>query len=241
MSIIVYFWFASTWSALQEEAKPGFRKSQLAREALCSDLHNPSSGFAWVRLCLGRVFLWPSPGASQALDKGTKRATNGNAQDSQSLPLFCRESLERGPRTSLKSSGIYSGEKCFLVRHLKGHRETLAVLSIALSGSAIVLQNWVMESWSCLACAKSSAGNPLRNAMFYDFCLEGVWGLGAPKLEISQKYKKSSCVPAPLATPRHREREREREGVRVVIDKESKKEIERERDKKKRKIHRERG
>ena len=31
---------ASTWSKLQEEAKPGFRKSQVARETACSDLLN---------------------------------------------------------------------------------------------------------------------------------------------------------------------------------------------------------
>ena len=36
--------------------------------------------------------------------------------------------------------------------------KTLVVLNIAVSGSVIVLQNWVMESWSCLACAQSFAG-----------------------------------------------------------------------------------
>ena len=36
--------------------------------------------------------------------------------------------------------------------------ETLAVLSIALTGSVIVPQTWVMESKSCVVCAKSSAG-----------------------------------------------------------------------------------
>ena len=35
---IFLFWFASTWSGLQEEAIPGFRKSQVSREVLCSDL-----------------------------------------------------------------------------------------------------------------------------------------------------------------------------------------------------------
>ena len=35
---IFLFWFASTWSGLQEETRPGFLKSQVSREVLCSDL-----------------------------------------------------------------------------------------------------------------------------------------------------------------------------------------------------------
>ena len=50
---IFLFWFASTWSGLQEDARLGFRESQVSREVLCSDLHNSSNGFVWARLCLG--------------------------------------------------------------------------------------------------------------------------------------------------------------------------------------------
>ena len=32
--LIFLFWFVSTWSGLQEEARPGFRKSQVSREVL---------------------------------------------------------------------------------------------------------------------------------------------------------------------------------------------------------------
>ena len=72
----IFFWGGgpSTWSGLQEEAKPGFRKSQVAREALCSDLLIVPQA-----LCVGETLFrkglsWPSLCASQVLDKGTKRA-----------------------------------------------------------------------------------------------------------------------------------------------------------------------
>ena len=40
MPLIFYFFVvvALTWSGLQEEARPSFRKSQVSREVLCSDL-----------------------------------------------------------------------------------------------------------------------------------------------------------------------------------------------------------
>ena len=85
------FWFASTCSGLQDEARPGFSKSQVSREVLCSDLLIfPQNAFVWARLCLGpRVF----PGLVRALVKfwtrGPQALTDGNAQDSQGLPFFC--------------------------------------------------------------------------------------------------------------------------------------------------------
>ena len=76
---------------------------------------------------------------------------------------------------------------------LKGHRETLVVLSIALSSSVVVLQNSVMECWSCLACAKSSAAICSIKRSCYHFYLK-VLGFAAPKLEKSAKGKEIRVV-----------------------------------------------
>ena len=122
MSLIFYFlfWFASTWPGLQEEARAGFRKSQVSREVLCSDLLIILKWFVWARLCLGSVWAETLfrvfPGLVCALVKfltgGPQALTDGNAQHIQSLPfLSARELLEHGPGTSLRNSGIFSGEK----------------------------------------------------------------------------------------------------------------------------------
>ena len=70
---IFLFWFASTWSGLQEEARPGFRKSQVSREVLCSDLLIvPQMGLCGRDSVQG--LSWPSLCASQVPDKGTTSA-----------------------------------------------------------------------------------------------------------------------------------------------------------------------
>ena len=80
--------------------------------------------------------------------------------------------------------------------------ETLAVLSIAFSGSVIVPQTGVMESKCALFVLSFLRGPVLQvgPAMFYGFCLEGVGGFGGPKTRNTKKnYKKNpSCAPAPL-------------------------------------------
>ena len=95
MSITSLFWFASTWPGLQEEAKPGFRESQVTREALCSDLLIVPQA-----VCVGETL--PSKGLSALVcalvkfwTRGPKELTDGNAQDSPKSPL----SLQRVIRT----------------------------------------------------------------------------------------------------------------------------------------------
>ena len=73
--------------------------------------YSPSSGFVWVRLCLGRVFLGLVRVLVKFWTRGPKELT-----ESQSLPFFCSESIEHGPGTSLRNSGIFSGENSGLVR-----------------------------------------------------------------------------------------------------------------------------
>ena len=64
-------------------------KSQVAREALCSDLLMiPQAACAGETLSR-KGLSWPSLCDGQVLDKGTKELTDGNAQDNQSLPFFC--------------------------------------------------------------------------------------------------------------------------------------------------------
>ena len=75
---------------------------------------------------------------------------------------------------------------------MKGHRETLVVLSIAVSGSVIVLQTWVMASWSCLACVKFSAGTWSTKMSLPCFMVSvlSVLGVLGSKLETAQNNEK---------------------------------------------------
>ena len=75
-------------------------------------------------------------------------------------------------------------------------RRYLVVLSVALSGSAIVLQNWVMESWSCLACAKSSAGTCSTRSSCHvlSFLSWGWWGFCGPKNLTQPKQIQKICL-----------------------------------------------
>ena len=62
-----------------------------------------------------------------------------------------------------------------------------------------MLQNWVMESWSCLVCANASAGacSTRMSCHISSFLFGGCLGFGAPKLEAAKTIP--SCAPAPLA------------------------------------------
>ena len=64
-----------------------------------------------------------------------------------------------------------------------------------------MLQKWVMESWSCLACDKFSAGtcSTRRSCHVLLFLSLGFVFFGVSKLEAAQKIQKEkpSCAPAP--------------------------------------------
>ena len=74
---------------------------------------------------LSRVF----PGLVRALLKfqtrGPQALTDGNAQVRVSHFLSARESLEHGPGTSLRNSGIFSAEKSVLVWHRENRAQKI--------------------------------------------------------------------------------------------------------------------
>ena len=87
---------------------------------LCGDRLIIPETFVWARLCLGRVF--PGPVCAlvmQVLDKGITSAHRWQCSGQPDLPSFlsARESPEHDPATSLRNSGIFSGEKSVLVWH----------------------------------------------------------------------------------------------------------------------------
>ena len=99
-------------------------------------------------------------GTPQSLGRGGFR-TDLSADFGKEIPsrnLRKKRSVTPIPKSVLSSQ---MGGRCPFAKEqasLKGHRETLDVQSITLSGSVIALQNRVLESWSCLACGKSAAG-----------------------------------------------------------------------------------
>ena len=108
----------------------------------------------WVRLCLGIVFPGPVC-ASQVPERGTKRAHRWQCSGQPESPNKIRPKIRPFEWDAATSAGTLEASE----PHLKRHEETPIVLSIACSGSVIVLQNWVMESCPCVACSKSSAGS----------------------------------------------------------------------------------
>ena len=83
-----FFWFASIWSGLQEEAKPGFHKSQVTREALCSDLLIIPQAVCVGETLSSKGLSWPLLCACQVLDKGTKRAPRLQCSGQPESPIF---------------------------------------------------------------------------------------------------------------------------------------------------------
>ena len=161
----------------------------------------------WVRLCLGTVFPGPVCSLVKFWRGGSKELTDGNAQSSQSLPSFCRESLEHGPGTSLISSGIFNGEKSVLVWHCKlgfknsspnpAFRLRCSDLWRHLGSKRALLERkqghpGSPEHHPQKQGAKSSAEtcSMRRPCQALSFLSWGCWGFGVPNLEAAKRHKK---------------------------------------------------